>query len=103
MGSNWDTWGTWQSNQRILVNFSVEADKQNDIHTQKSEEITATNNSGSEHLLKVTIPQFDGNFLKWRQFYDLFSEMVGKQAIPAIQKMWYLKNNFSGEAEHLIS
>lgn len=54
-------------------------------------------------LPKITIPKFDGDYCKWRQFHDLFSQMVDRQQIPAIQKMWYLKSNLCGEAERLIS
>ncbi|XP_061399304.1 uncharacterized protein LOC133335025 [Musca vetustissima] len=54
-------------------------------------------------LPKVTIPQFNGDCLKWRQFYELFLETVDKQSLPSVQKMWYLKTNLSGEAGKLIS
>ncbi|XP_073841598.1 uncharacterized protein [Musca autumnalis] len=54
-------------------------------------------------LPKVTIPQFNGDCLKWRQFYELYLEMVDKQPLPNVQKMWYLKTNLSGEADKLIS
>ena len=54
-------------------------------------------------LPKVTIPQFNGDCLKWREFYELFLEMVDKQHLPNVQKMWYLKTNLSGEAGKLIS
>ncbi|XP_058988017.1 uncharacterized protein LOC131807010 [Musca domestica] len=54
-------------------------------------------------LPKETTPQFNGDCLKWRQFYELFLEMVDKQSLPSVQKMWYLKTNLSGEAGKLIS
>lgn len=54
-------------------------------------------------LPKVTIPQFNGDYLQWRTFFDLFSQLVDKQRIPTVQKMWYLKSNVAGEAGKLIS
>lgn len=87
--------------QNQLVNLTVITDKLPNTDTTKS--TTELSVRGSLPLPKVTIPQFNGDYLKWRQFHDLFSEMVDKQSIPAIQKMWYLKTNVSGEAEHLIS
>uniref|UniRef100_A0A1B0G5Z8 Uncharacterized protein n=1 Tax=Glossina morsitans morsitans TaxID=37546 RepID=A0A1B0G5Z8_GLOMM len=55
--------------------------------------------SNSLPLPKITIPKFDGDYRKWRQFYDLFLHMIHLQPIPNVQKMWYLKSNFTGEAE----
>lgn len=53
-------------------------------------------------LPKVTIPKFDGNYLQWQQFHDLFKKMIHESIIPIIHKMWYLKTNLHGEAERLI-
>ncbi|XP_073814297.1 uncharacterized protein [Musca autumnalis] len=54
-------------------------------------------------LPKVTIPKFNGDYLKWPAFSDLFTQLVNNQRIPTVQKMWYLKANLTGEAENLIS
>ncbi|XP_073821407.1 uncharacterized protein [Musca autumnalis] len=54
-------------------------------------------------LLKITIPKFNGDYLKWPAFFDLFTQLVNNQRIPTVQKMWYLKANLTGEAENLIS
>ncbi|XP_037896153.1 uncharacterized protein LOC119641505 [Glossina fuscipes] len=54
-------------------------------------------------LPKITIPKFDGDYSKWRQFYDLFLHMIHLQPISNVQKMSYLKVNLTGEAERLIS
>lgn len=53
-------------------------------------------------LPKITIPKFEGDYLKWKTFFDLFSQLVDNQRLPAVQKMWYLKSNIA-EAEKLIS
>ena len=53
-------------------------------------------------LPKISIAKFDGNYLKWQQFHDIFCKMIHETSIPTIQKMWYLKMNLTGEAERLI-
>ncbi|XP_043865296.1 uncharacterized protein LOC122757404 [Drosophila mojavensis] len=53
-------------------------------------------------LPKVSIPQFDGCYLKWQQFHDLFTKMIHESTLPTVQKMWYLKSNLSGDAERLV-
>lgn len=53
-------------------------------------------------LPKVTLPKFEGNYLTWTQFHDLYTQMVHHQSISPCQKMWYLKTHLSGEAERLI-
>lgn len=53
-------------------------------------------------LPKVVLPKFDGNYLEWQQFHDLFKQMVHNQPLGPCQKMWYLKTHLSGEAEKLI-
>lgn len=86
-----------------LVSLSVKADKLRNNIAPNRTEVTVSPTKNAIQLPKVVIPHFSGDYLKWRQFNDLFTEMVDKQPIPAIQKMWYLKTNLSGEAEHLIS
>lgn len=53
-------------------------------------------------LPRIELPKFDGNFLKWRQFHDLFVELINNQPISACQKMWYLQSSLTGEAGNLI-
>lgn len=64
------------------------------------------NNNGpreeSIRIPEVQIPKFDGDYLFWKQFYDLFNEMIHKRTIPNVQKIWYLKSSLSGEAAKLI-
>ena len=56
----------------------------------------------SLNLPRISLPAFNGNHINWRQFRDLFVELVHRQSIPQCQKMWYLKTSLSGEAEQLI-
>lgn len=42
-------------------------------------------------LPKMTLPVFKGDYLQWKQFEELFSEIIGKQNISNTQKLMYLK------------
>lgn len=50
-------------------------------------------------LPKIIIPKFDGTYLKWREFHDLFSQLVINQPLSKVQKMWYLKTHLVGRLE----
>lgn len=89
--------------QEQLVELSIKTSESQQNTVPYSMPSTGSVVQSTVSLPKITIPRFDGNYLNWRQFHDLFLEMVEKQPIPAIQKMWYLKTNLSGEAERLIS
>ncbi|XP_075162920.1 uncharacterized protein LOC142235554 [Haematobia irritans] len=54
-------------------------------------------------LPAVTIFKFDGDYMKWISFSDLFTKMIHEQKIPNAHKMWYLKNHVMGEAASLIA
>ncbi|XP_073835813.1 uncharacterized protein [Musca autumnalis] len=104
IGLNQDSYDSLEDSvQHNLIRLAVLKDKCCD-------NVTSTPQLGNDlatysalPLPKVTIPQFNGDCLKWRQFYELFLEMVDKQPLPNVQKMWYLKANLSGEADKLIS
>lgn len=79
--------------QNILTELSL---KVNDSPKVSNAESTMV------RLPKIVLPKFDGDYLKWKQFSDLFTEMVHKQSMSNCQKMWYLKTNLLGEAERLL-
>ena len=54
------------------------------------------------NLPKVTIPTFDGDYLKWGQFYDIYNRMIHTAAISNADKMFYLNSNLTGEAKALV-
>ncbi|XP_037929905.1 uncharacterized protein LOC119664503 [Teleopsis dalmanni] len=85
--------------QQCLIELSIKLDQLRN----KQATVAEPNMRSSLPLPKVTIPNFNGNYLKWRQFFDLFTQMVDNQPLPAAQKMWYLKSHVTGEAEKLIS
>ena len=59
-------------------------------------------NSNAVQLPKIKIPSFDGEYLKWTSFRDLYVQVVHTQAISNTQKMFYLSTNLTGEAKALI-
>lgn len=64
-----------------------------------------TNSTTGSHLKlpKIIIPVFDGNGRKWKQFQDMFEQMIHNQTIiSTIEKFYYLKSNLAGEASRLI-
>ncbi|XP_037930296.1 uncharacterized protein LOC119665037 [Teleopsis dalmanni] len=80
-------------------------------HSSKESATTTRQPMQSQHsasiaicisLPKVTILKFDGDYLTWGQFNDLFTEMIHKQQLPNAQKMWYLKGSLSGEEKGLV-
>lgn len=64
-------------------------------------------NFSSNHrnmLPRIKIPQFQGDYLTWASFRDLFTSIIGNNpGITDVEKMHYLKTCLSGEATRLIS
>lgn len=56
----------------------------------------------SMKLPKIELPKFDGSYLNWRQFYDLFKQLIHDQPISPAQKLYYLRANVTGDAHNLI-
>ncbi|KAJ8961485.1 hypothetical protein NQ318_014733 [Aromia moschata] len=54
-------------------------------------------------LPKISLPQFDGDYDKWQNFKDLFTNLVHDCAnVSKIRKLYYLKSALRGEASRLI-
>ncbi|XP_037929405.1 uncharacterized protein LOC119663875 [Teleopsis dalmanni] len=85
--------------QQGLIELSIKLDQLQN----KQAAVAETNMRSSLPLPKVTIPSFNGNYLKWRHFFDLFTQMVDNQPLLAAQKTWYFKSHVTGEAEKFIS
>ncbi|XP_044573687.1 uncharacterized protein LOC123257773 [Drosophila ananassae] len=51
----------------------------------------------------VDIPKFDGDYLKWPRFCDIFTELVHNQEYSDAVKFRYPENHVIGEAKNLIS
>ena len=72
------------------------------LHVQQGETAKRVVDHPPIQLPKMSIPRFDGDYLKWQTFSDIFTKMIHDQQLPPIQKMWYLKTNVSGDAERLL-
>ncbi|KAM8712433.1 hypothetical protein ACLKA7_012878 [Drosophila subpalustris] len=77
--------------------LNAERDVQGALAAKSPSECTNDRN-----LPRITIPKFDGDILKWTQFFDMFVSMVHETNMPTIRKMWYLKTSVVGEAERMI-
>lgn len=62
----------------------------------------SANQPSNVKLPKITLPTFDGSYTKWKQFQDLFVQLIGSQPIGGAQKLFYLKANLTGEPSRLI-
>ena len=52
---------------------------------------------------QLEIRLFDGDVLKWQEFWDQFEAAIHKAKYPSIDKMNYLKSRLTGEALDAIS
>ena len=48
------------------------------------QEIQNSHINNPAYLPRVTIHPFNGEYLQWQSFYDLFNEIIHKQPIPAV-------------------
>ncbi|XP_017489296.1 PREDICTED: uncharacterized protein LOC108377541 [Rhagoletis zephyria] len=54
-------------------------------------------------LPRIKIPTFDGNFLHWYAFKDLFESVVSNHSnLSNTQRLQYLKDALIGDAEHVL-
>lgn len=52
------------------------------------------------HLPKLTLPQFDGQFKNWMQFWSIFEASIDSdKTIPEVQKLAYLLSCMKDDAE----
>lgn len=55
-------------------------------------------------LPRLELPKFNGNKMKWREFWDLFKVTVDQnKQLSDIEILIYLKDRLTGEAERAIS
>lgn len=63
----------------------------------------SANNFNSIRLPTISLPKFDGNYLKWLEFRDMFDSMVNSnESIPPINKFHYLRSSLEGSAAVVI-
>ena len=54
-------------------------------------------------LPKLNLPKFDGNILKWQEFWDVYKSAVHEQELSEVTKFNYLKGLVRGAAATVIS
>ena len=64
---------------------------------------TSSSADTAMRLPKLQLPNFDGNTLKWPEFWDVFESSVGKQNIAKVSKFSYLKGALRETAFTAIS
>lgn len=56
----------------------------------------------SSRLPKLSLAEFDGDILRWHQFWDQFQSSIHERSIPDVEKLLYLQASVKGEAKKLI-
>ena len=56
------------------------------------------------NLPKLEIPTFNGDKLKWTEFWDAFETTIDKNdSLSGIEKLKYLNSKLTGETKNAIS
>lgn len=69
------------------------------INGSPHSESSSSNYAG---LPKLTLPKFDGDFMKWRPFFDQFKASVHDRDIPTVHKLTYLLGSLTNEAKSSV-
>ena len=86
-------------NNSILTRLSLAADRERSFVINES----GSTRSVSVKLPKMELVKFNGDVLKWQEFWDSFQSSVHEnQTIKSIDKMNYLKIQLQGEAKQSI-
>ena len=70
---------------------------------QPPENVSSNNIESSVRLPKLQLPNFDGNVLRWPEFWDIYESSVHRQDIPKVVKYSYLKGALRGSAASVIA
>jgi len=54
-------------------------------------------------LTPITIPEFNGEYLDWPRFHDLFVELVRNKPYSASQKLNILQSSLRGEVRNVLT
>lgn len=80
-------------------------DKTRSINSVSRSESVANHsqNSSNIKLPTINLPEFDGNYTNWLQFYDTFNALINEnENINNVQKFLYLKSSLKGEASQVL-
>ncbi|XP_065219655.1 uncharacterized protein LOC135845119 [Planococcus citri] len=88
-----------------LETKSLLDDKINSISTNHSSAVVGTSmqpTSICAKLPKLTLPEFSGNILKWKEFWDSYEAKIHKTNLPDCDKFEYLVQCLKGRAQKSI-
>lgn len=86
----------------ILVEESISWLKENLKKFQGSTHINSVDTETNVKLPIIQIPKFDGNWRIWKDFKDLFKEIIEVRSIGDGSKLRYLKSYLGGEPLNLV-
>ncbi|KAK9694405.1 Protein of unknown function (DUF1759) [Popillia japonica] len=93
----------------------LENDLEEIVHSENNSIILGSIASNASHvsqqnavvnvkLPKIELPQFDGDYTSWQQFYDGFLAMIhNNNSLSNVQKLCYLKSQLRGEPANMLS
>ncbi|XP_035900664.1 uncharacterized protein LOC118506929 [Anopheles stephensi] len=97
------------TNQRIRAEteelYLYAKAKLQDMLPKESKPVAASIQSSSSRvkLLRITLPEFSGNFDEWLTFHDTFVSLIhSSKEMSPIEKFHYLRASLKGEAANLI-
>jgi hypothetical protein len=64
--------------------------------------VTSQSGSLNVRLPKLSLPSFDGEITKFKEFWDQFDVAVNKMSVPSVTKFTYLKGLLEGDAKACI-
>ena len=74
-------------------------DKQQQIQQQHEKQLSLS----SVKLPKIEIPLFDGNKMKWIEFWNRFEVFIdSKENLSGVEKMYYVKNKLTAKARNAV-
>lgn len=83
--------------------FKLIRDKYDDVIIKTQEKMARATTKRSFQLPRLDIPPFDGNYLNWNTFHNLFEEAVNKDTtISGVEKCQLLKTLVKNEACQMI-
>ena len=55
-------------------------------------------------MLRISLPEFDGDFKNWEDFRDIFvTKVVNRQKLSDVYKLNYLRSHVKGDAWNLVN
>ena len=88
-----------------MEDYRIEVDSHISLCTvlrQSNESSKNLDDKTAVKLPSLTLPNFDGDVLKWNDFFESFSVGVDKRKISSVEKFQYLKSCLKGDAQTIL-